>query len=462
MTEIIALVALQSLEALGHELLLFAAVWFAVGAVDELLVDAIWLWLRLTGQGSATKLDVAPESPLSGVAAVFVPAWQEAAVVGAMVQHCLAVWPQRDLRIYVGCYRNDPATLAALVTAAPGDPRLRIVVHDCDGPTTKADCLNRLHAALCQDELRGGFVARSVILHDAEDMVHPAALVVLDRGLDYADFIQLPVRPEPQGSSRWVAGHYLDEFAESHGKGLVVRDWLGAAIPAAGVGCAFSRRAIRVLARHRNSAHPFSAECLTEDYECGLLVAEAGGRGRFLRVRDCNGLLVATREFFPGTLATSVRQKTRWLHGIAFQGWDRLGWRGGGRELWMRLRDRRSPFTAIVLAAGLLLLAVWPMLLLAELAGFHKPETLSPFVKGVLAFNGLNLVWRLAFRFAMTAREYGWREGLLAVPRAMIANVIAVMAGRRAIAAYWRSLCGEAVQWDKTDHAVHPISAGVS
>lgn len=462
MTELVALIALQSLEAFGHELLLFAAVWFAVGAVDELAVDAIWLWLRLTGRGAATKLDIAPGSALRGVAAVLVPAWQEAAVIGAMVRHCLAVWPQRDLRIYVGCYRNDPDTLAALVAAVPGDRRLRIVVHDCDGPTTKADCLNRLHAALCEDELRGGFVARSVILHDAEDMVHPAALVLLDRGLDHADFVQLPVRPEPQASSRWVAGHYLDEFAESHGKGLVVRDWLGAAVPAAGVGCAFSRRAIRLLARQRNSAHPFSAESLTEDYECGLLVAEAGGRGRFLRVRDDDGALVATREFFPATLAASVRQKTRWLHGIAFQGWDRLGWRGSARELWMRLRDRRSPFTAIVLAVGLLLLAVWPVLLAAQLAGVHEPEALSPVVAGLLAFNGLNLIWRLVFRLAMTASEYGWREGLLAVPRVMVANVIAVMAGRRAIAAYWRSLRGGAVQWDKTDHAVHPVSAGIS
>ena len=35
-------------------------------------------------------------------------------------------------------------------------------------------------------------------------------------------------------------------------------------------------------------------------------------------------------------------QKARWLHGIAFQGWERLGWWGRPVDLWMELRDRRG------------------------------------------------------------------------------------------------------------------------
>ncbi|MFX8637222.1 glycosyltransferase family 2 protein, partial [Acinetobacter baumannii] len=83
-----------------------------------------------------------------------------------------------------------------------------------------------------------------------------------------------PVRPEPQAASRWVGGHYCDEFAESHAKAMVVRDWLGVSLPAAGVGCAFSRAAIEAIAARRGCAQPFAAECLTEDYEFGLLVGE--------------------------------------------------------------------------------------------------------------------------------------------------------------------------------------------
>lgn len=448
------------LEVFGFELLLFSAIWFAIGAIDEMAIDFVWLWLCLTGQAKEQLLDIAPDSALKGVAAVFIPTWREAAVIGATVRHCLSVWPQRDLRLYVGCYRNDPDTLAALIDAAPGDPRLRIVVHDRDGPTTKADCLNRLHAALCEDEIRSGFTARSLILHDAEDLVHPAGLALLDRELDHVDFVQLPVRPEPQRHSRWVAGHYLDEFAESHGKTLVVRDWLGAALPAAGVGCAFSRRAIRLLAQQRGSAHPFESQCLTEDYECGLLIAELGGKGRFLRVRDHDGALVATREYFPASLGASVRQKTRWLHGIALQGWDRLGWGDTWPERWMRLRDRRAPLTTLVLGAAYALLAIWPMLLIAQVVGFSQPPPPSQTIVFLLVFNTAALFWRLAFRFAFTVRDYGWREGVLAVLHAPVANVIAVMAGRRAIAAYVRTLRGEGISWDKTDHYAHPVVAG--
>jgi adsorption protein B len=65
-------------------------------------------------------------------------------VVAGDGRHCLSAWPHADLRLYVGCHRNDPATLAAVMRCAT-DPRLRIVVHDRGGPTTKADCLNRLY-----------------------------------------------------------------------------------------------------------------------------------------------------------------------------------------------------------------------------------------------------------------------------------------------------------------------------
>lgn len=112
---------------------------------------------------------------------------------------------------------------------AQGDARVRLVIHDRDGPTTKADCLNRLYAAIEADEVRLGMRFRMVLLHDAEDMVDPAALGLLDRALDDADFVQLPVLPEPQPASRWIGSHYCEEFAESHGKAMVVRDWLNAA-----------------------------------------------------------------------------------------------------------------------------------------------------------------------------------------------------------------------------------------
>ena len=450
--------ALEWLGLAGHELLVFAAVWFAVGAADEFGIDLLWMWLKLTGRARTRRIVQAPDAPLRGVAAVLVPAWHEAAVVGAMLDHCLRNWPQADLRIYAGCYRNDPATLAAMMGVGK-DRRMRIVVHDRDGPTTKADCLNRLYAALCEDERRGGFRARSLILHDAEDMVHPAALGLLDAGLDDADFVQLPVRPEPQAHSPWIGGHYCDEFAEAHGKGMVVRDWLRTGLPAAGVGCAFSRDAIDAIASRRGTAEPFAEECLTEDYECGLLINEIGGRARFVRARDAQGQLVATREFFPARLGQAVRQKTRWLHGIAFQGWDRLGWSAHPLELWMRLRDRRGPMTAVVLASAYLLVLIMPVLALGSWMGLAQPVAPGPVLSNLLAFNFVALLWRMGWRVAFTTREYGLAEGVRAIVRMPVGNVIAIMAGRRAVQSYVAAMRSGRVKWDHTAHSGHPSFA---
>lgn len=450
--------AFQWLAIFEHELLLFSAIWFAIGAIDELVVDLTWIWLRLTGRARTARLSDNGPDELLGISAVLVPAWRESVVIGAMVSHCLNAWPQRDVRLYVGCYRNDQDTLAAL-TALGSDPRLRVVVHDRDGPTTKADCLNRLYRAMCDDERRCGRRARALILHDAEDMVHPDALGLMDRALSDVDFVQLPVRPEPQAASRWVAGHYCDEFAEAHARDMVVRDAIGAGLPSAGVGCAFSRSAIDRIVARRGGGDPFAAECLTEDYECGLLVGETGGRSTFLRVRDANGNLVATREFFPATLAASVRQKTRWVHGIAFQGWDRLGWSQRPCDLWMRLRDRRGPLIALVLTSAYLLVLIWPALRLAEARGLVTPLPPDRLISALLILNSGSFVWRLIMRAVLTGSEYGWAEGLRAVLRFPVGNVISIMAARRALTAYVRVLFGGRVQWDHTTHVALPAQA---
>jgi len=451
--------AWEWLALVEHELLLFAGIFFLIGALDELAVDAAWAWFKLRRRAitGSIQREMFRRWALDGKAAVLVPAWRESEIIGVTIAHMLAAWPQEALRLYVGCYSNDRETIEAAIRAAGGDRRLRLVIHDRAGPTTKADCLNRLYEALCDDEKRSGEDFRMVVLHDAEDMVDPAALKILEAGLERAEFVQLPVLPEPQTESRWIAGHYCEEFAESHAKAMVVRDVLGAALPAAGVGCAFDREMLARLAwRRPGRGGPFSIECLTEDYELGLTIKALGGRSRFLRLRGEDGRLVATRACFPARLDYAVRQKTRWIHGIALQGWDRLGWSAKPVELWMLMRDRRGPLTAIVLAAAYLLLLIAGLLWGANLVGFGRPWQLDPLVELLLIANFASLFWRAAMRAAFTAREYGMREGLRAVLRIPVANIIAIMAGRRALFAYVRTLFGALPQWDKTPHHAHP------
>lgn len=453
----------QLLILFQQELLFFAGIFFVIGAIDDFAVDFCWLWLKLKGRAHTEMVDCVSlaKADLAGEAAIFIPAWQEAEVIPDTIAHALGVWPHPNLRLYIGCYRNDPATIEAVMAAANGDPRLRLVVNDRAGPTTKADCLNRLYRALLEDEARAGRKARMVVFHDAEDMVDPAALKLLDLAIENADFVQLPVLALPQSNSRWIGSHYCEEFAESHGKGLVVRDALGAALPAAGVGCAVSRAALERLARARGAEGPFEAESLTEDYELGLKIAAQGGRCRFVRKRNLDGELIATRAYFPARLDHVVRQKTRWVHGIAFQGWDRLGWATGKRnanlaETWMRMRDRRGPLTALVMFVGYLLLVLSTFVWAIAAVGFGTSLEFSLALKLLLAANLFAFIWRMMWRFAFTAREFGIEEGLRAVLRIPITNIIAIMAGRRAFLAYIRSLVGHGVVWDKTPHFDHP------
>jgi len=93
---------------------------------------------------------------------------------------------------------------------------------------------------------------------------------------------------------------------------------------------------------------------------------------------------------------------------------------------------------------------------LAQLAGLGGAAEPSPLITALLAVNFLSFAWRAGWRFVFTAREYGPVEGLRAILRIPVANMIAIIAGRRALTAYVASLGGRAPRWDKTRHTIHP------
>ncbi|MBU3078021.1 glycosyl transferase family protein [Sphingomonas quercus] len=436
----------------ARELLLFAAAGFLIGGLDELAVDLIWIcrttrrrWFMRHRRACAATI-APPRQP--GRIAVFIPAWDEATVIGAMLRTTLSRFGDGDFRLYVGCYPNDPATTGVVAALAAQSTLLRLVVCGRPGPTTKADCLNHLWRALLADEAKDGVRAKAIVLHDAEDVVHSAELRIFDRLIERRDLIQLPVLPMLDPRSRWIAGHYADAFAEAHSKTMVVREAVGAALPSAGVGCAFSRRAMDWVAA-ANHGRPFDERSLTEDYELGLRIHEAGGRAAFVRLPGIGRRgTVAVREHFPGTLDAAVRQKARWMAGIALNGWDRLGWRGGLAERWMRLRDRRAPLAAVVLAAGYAALLLWGLCLALGI----RPLPIGPGWRLVLAVNVAMLGWRMAARFAFVRLAYGWAEAARAMPRMIVGNIIDMIAARRAVRDYLRARRDGMVRWEKTDH----------
>ena len=457
--------------ALGclREATLLAAWGFALSGLDDMLVDSIYFVRRL-----ARGLMVRPRHPHMaaeamgthnpGWFAVFVPAWDEAAVIGTMLRRLLAAYDHPRYRVFVGCYPNDPATIAAVNAVA--DARVQCVITRHPGPTTKADCLNHLWRAAIAWEIANDTRFKGVVLHDAEDVVHAQELRVFDHLIGRFALVQLPVLPIPDPASRWIAGHYLDEFAESHGKDVIVREAIGAAVPSAGVACAIRREDLARIANGQKG-YPFDPACFTEDYELGLRIKRNGGMGALVRVHDAAGGLVATHEHFPATLRAAVRQKSRWMLGIALDGWDRLGWVGDGADQYMLWRDRKPLFTAPLLLlayltmlgalAARLLMWAWPP---ARALGPIAPE--GGVLAALLTLNAGLLGWRLMLRAGFTASEHGWREGARAVPRVMVANLVNTLATLRALRRYVAIAAGrEKAIWEKTAHRMPATLVGV-
>jgi adsorption protein B len=257
-----------------REMIVFSVVGFLIGGIDELIIDLIWIvrhlwrkWFVYPRFTRATSGTIVPaRNP--GHLAVFIPAWDEAAVISDMLAVATKRYRGADYTIFVGCYPNDHATIRAVQSVEHRS--IKLVLCDNDGPTTKADCLNNLWRALNSLQLRNKMRFKAVILHDAEDLVSPDELIVFDKLIESNALVQLPVVPLVDPESIWISGHYCDEFAEAHCKTLVVREFLGAGVPAAGVGCAIRYDALMRLANERGG-DPFDIDSLTEDYELSLI-----------------------------------------------------------------------------------------------------------------------------------------------------------------------------------------------
>lgn len=438
---------------ISHELMLFASVGILLIGFDDLLFDILWFVTRRGGTAVTYLGDMRGREQVAGPLAVFVPAWEESEVLPAMIRRTLSAWRGEDFRLYLGCYPNDVATLFAVSPLVASDPRLRLVIGEGEGPTTKGDNLNRLWAAMGADERIENIRFAGVVLHDAEDVVHRGELALYRAGLARHAMVQIPILPLLGLGRQWIAGHYADEFAESHGKDMVLRGRLGAPLPSAGVGCALTRNTLSFLSLQRGGA-PFRPDSLTEDYEMGILVGTHGLSTAFIAAVDEEGEWIVSRGPFPATLLGAVRQKSRWIAGIALAGWDHLGWRGPRTGAWiarwMLWRDRRAPLAAIVLLAAYAALFVNAASIAGHFLLGWQARPPGALLQLLMGMSGVLLLWRLGMRSHFAARSYGWRQGLLAVPRAFVANVVAMLAARKALADYWRMLRSGRVVWDKT------------
>ena len=451
----------------GHEwlaaCLLTLAPWVVLSGLDDLFLQLTFCFLRLSG---ARRFRWPDEEELEGARpkriAVFVPLWQEHRVAERMLEHNLAANRYPFCDFFAGVYPNDPATAAGVGEVARRFPAVHLAVCPHDGPTSKADCLNWIYQHMLLYEEEHGVEFDAVVMHDAEDLIHPESLRVINYFLEDHDMVQVPVLPLPTPASEWTHGVYCDEFAEYQTKDIPVRQLLGGFIASNGVGTGFSRAVLRKLAE-RHSNRIFEPLALTEDYETGFRIHVLRCPQLFVPVTAARGGQMATREYFPRTFRGAVKQRTRWVMGISLQSWEYHGWHVPVRQLYWLWRDRKG-------LLGNLLNPVLNLMFLYGAGGWAwSLLTGRPWYAGALDMPGLRWVCsfglasatlQLAVRMGCVGRIYGWRFAAGVPVRAVWANVLNCVATVLALKRYFRArLRKQPLVWLKTDHTYPSLGA---
>jgi len=445
-----------------HTLWIYAfsalAVTLLLSGLDDLIPLAIVLNHRLRTKRPqvAAKLIDIPESKI----AIFVPCWKESDVIGNMVRHNLTAIRYKNFDIFLGAYPNDEATVAVAEQLSQTFPNVHAAVCPHPGPTSKADCLNSIYRTMQAFEREQDLRFTTVVLHDAEDMIHPDSLSLINRERNSYDMVQVPVLPLPTPFMELTHGVYCDEFAEFQNIDMHARQFSGSFVPSNGVGTGFAREILDRLARERGQV--FDAESLTEDYEIGVYIHDKGYRQLFAPIRNSENGFVATREYFPSTTKTAIRQRTRWVTGIALQCWQRRGWKGSLRTRYWFWRDRKGLVASpLSLLTNFLFLAGLLDLLFSAVQ--HRPWMFAvnnPTVVVLCTLTTALQCLRLGLRMLCVGRIFGPVFAMGVPMRSFLANLINCFASVRATwRFFWAKRDRRKLVWQKTEHAYPAHSA---
>ncbi|MFS8296939.1 glycosyl transferase family protein [Escherichia coli] len=414
------------------------AVIMFISGLDDFFIDVVY-WVRRIKRKlsvyrryprmSYRELYKPDEKPL----AIMVPAWNETGVIGNMAELAATTLDYENYHIFVGTYPNDPDTQRDVDEVCARFPNVHKVVCARPGPTSKADCLNNVLDAITQFERSANFAFAGFILHDAEDVISPMELRLFNYLVERKDLIQIPVYPFEREWTHFTSMTYIDEFSELHGKDVPVREALAGQVPSAGVGTCFSRRAVTALLADGDGI-AFDVQSLTEDYDIGFRLKEKGMTEIFVRfpvvdeakereqrkflqhARTSN--MICVREYFPDTFSTAVRQKSRWIIGIVFQGFKTHKWTSSLTLNYFLWRDRKGAisnfvsFLAMLVMIQLLLLlayeSLWP-----DAWHFLSIFSGSAWLMTLLWLNFGLMVNRIVQRVIFVTGYYGLTQGLI-------------------------------------------------
>jgi adsorption protein B len=432
--------------------LIALAAWILLSGLDDLFIGIVWFLTRRRHEPRPPQVEL--ESATERRIAIFIALWREHNVTGQMLDRTVSTVRYQNYDVFVGVYPNDTLTVRAVSEAASRHPRVHLAMLPHDGPTSKGDNLNWIHRRMQEYEREHGVEFDVIVTHDAEDLIHPESLRLINwYSADYA-MVQIPVLALPTPAREFTHGLYCDEFAEFQLKDIRVRQILGGFLPSNGVGCGFERKALERLAESREG-RIFDPDSLTEDYENGFRLHQLGYRQIFVPVQFDAGQPIATREYFPRDRCGAVRQRSRWIAGIALQGWERLGWRAPWLQRYWFWRDRK----------GLVGSLLAPLANLASVYGLVRGRALVgaiPWLAWLYAATLVTAAFQISLRMHCSSRIYGWRFASLSPLRAFWGNVVNFHATVKAIAqfttAHWRR---QTLRWQKTEHSfpVNPLQA---
>jgi adsorption protein B len=445
--------------------LLFLVVsWVLLSALDDLFIQLALVWRHVTGRREFTwpsqaELHAAPQRRI----AILVALWHEDRVIERMLRHNLKVTRHAHCDFFVGVYPNDPRTRAAVSRVARRHSNVKIALNPRPGPSSKGDCLNAIFQRLQVEEERTGARYDVIVIHDAEDLIHPEEPRLINYFSPFFDMVQVPVLPLPTPAREWTHGLYCDEFAEFQLKDIPVRQMLGGFVASNGVGTGFSRKVLERLAAG-NGNRIFEPASLAEDYQIGLRIHQLRCPQVFLNLGRGTHGLVATREYFPRNFRAALAQRTRWVTGIALQSWARFGWKVSPRQYYWLWRDRKGLVgNLLTLLVNLLFLygaAAWAFSL-ADGTRWQAPELPAGLRWMAVLITALTLL-QTGMRMWCCAHIFGWRFAVWSPLRAVWGNGLNGAATVLALYRFFSArLQGNPLAWAKTEH-IYPSDAALA
>jgi len=227
-----------------HVIIWITTIMLTISGLDDLYIDLMYWVLKRRHKAKLPDFSEMYDKEEKPVAITF-GAWNESGVIGRTLSFAVKNLKYKNYRIFVGVYPNDAKTIEVVSRISALDNRIKMVINPQDGPTTKADNLNVLYAAITDFEKQFGEF-EILLVHDAEDFIHPRSLKLYNYLIGYKGYhgIQIPVVPIKSRLGNTIHRTYCDAFAETHTKDMIIRQEMGTFMPFSGTGMGFHRKSM--------------------------------------------------------------------------------------------------------------------------------------------------------------------------------------------------------------------------